>query len=283
MALALSALAVAVGPLCVARALATEPAPIAVVAPPNGQTFTPQGGIEFEVTGPPNLGNVYLEVAAGNSVGPEGRLLSTSRLEGISLESKPGSGTYSGKALFPPRNEGWSFTPGTYYWQVSGDYVEPSESLPFLHIREMLSPVYTIVIARIASSEVTGPSVPTPPESSATSPPPSTLTISAARRLVSVVIRRKTGRSPLHLTDDCVGRTQVEVVCETTWFSAWPATSHASRYKGKFTFTAQKDEVSTVFDGARGRWGCVRRVGSKRCTATVRWSIAIATSPRPST
>lgn len=271
-AVALVAQVFAAGLCCTAGALAAEPPPITAITPLNGQALTPQGAITFEVSAPSGLGDVYLEVSSENSVGPEGRLLSTSRLERLSLQAKPGSGTYSGESAFTANLKGWSFTPGTYYWQAGGSYVEPSESLRF-HIRELQSPVYTLVIAPPPTA-LSHPVEPVSPPQGPAGSPAAGLAISTAERLVSVMARKETGRSAAHVNAHCTRRTQGEVVCEARWL--WAQTpAHINDYDGRFTFEAQTNEVRASFNGTRTRRGCVRRVGGKRCSVAVRWATTI--------
>jgi hypothetical protein len=214
---------------------------------------------------------MYVAVASQDALDPEGVLATGVVLERFSLaENTANPGTFEGKSLFPPANQGWSFTPGTYYWQASAVYTEVSGTK--LQPHEELSPVFTLVLAPPASALPGGESPPPAPLPPAQSPQLSpTLTLPQSYRQVGRIIKQKTGRNAHHLRDTCVQTGLATVTCKATWLTAWPPDVDTTRFIGTFHLQARMEGLRYSFVGLRERLGCTRRHKAKRCASRLRW------------
>jgi len=243
-----------------ARAHAAERLPITAASPENGSIEARQGALAFKLSTIDGLLYPWIDVASQGSVGAEGELESGFTVERVGLEeSREHPGTYSGTALYPLNMQGWSFTPGTYYWQLRGAVASRDE----LRLHEALGPVYTLVIVPLETGAPQGEPAFATPES----PPSPSLTPAESYPRVKALIKEKTGHSAHHLSDRCLPRSQVQVACATRWLSAWPTSSRTFRYSGSFVLEAQPGSVQISFFGRRERQGC----RGKRCAASVRW------------
>jgi hypothetical protein len=254
--------------------LGTAPAApprISAVSPANGERLPPSAGVLFQVRiRAPQFPYVSAVVASRDSLDPGGELASNFMLERVVLlpESTADPETYQGTSAVSPASEGWSSTPGTYYWQVSVPYTEVSGGEP--PANEGQSPVFTLVIARVPSTlpsgESTLPTIVRPGLAAASS-----LTLAASYKRVKFVIRKRTGRRAHHLRVRCARRTDSQVVCKAAWFSAWPASPNTVRYVGRFFLEARSDGIHSSFTGSHRRLGCIRFRRAKRCASRVHW------------
>jgi hypothetical protein len=253
-----------------------SPEPLAPVSPSpaSGATLTPQGAIAFKLTSPSSkFGNLQVIVAAQPLLLASGEL--GEAIEHINLSPVPGEkGVYAGSSLFAANQAGWSFTPGTYYWQVTAVYTETTSTPPFIRASEEWSEPYTLVIAP-ATSIPTGGAAQTPgssaPAPGVGSQAPSVLSLTAAYARVKREITHRTGHRPIRLHASCTRPAGAGVRCRTNWLSGAPASRSTLRYSGTFQLVSSASAVRVSFSGVRERLACTRRHGSRRCQSHVRW------------
>jgi hypothetical protein len=260
---------VALGGLAGSHALAAQ-LPVTSASPADGVTLTPGGGIPFKVASPMgHLSNMYVAVASQDALDPEGALATGVSLDRFRLsENTANPGTFEGSSPFPPANQGWSFTPGTYYWQASAIYTEASGVK--LQPHQEFSPVFTLVLAPPASALPGVES--TPPAPAAQSPQPSpTLTLPESERQVRRIIKQKTGRSAHRLHNTCVQTSLATVTCKAAWLTAWPPQVETTRFIGTFHLQARTGGLRYSFVGLREQLGCTRRQRANRCASRLQW------------
>ena len=182
------ACALAAGTIAAAPAAAAEPLPFSTLTPDDGavitQTASP-AGVQWYLTGGPNDAYyIVVRVSSTPDVGSDGQTLSDlHQLDDFLLgKSSTDIGVFRG--VSHGGAAAWPNYPGTYYWQASANWGDPS---PPYALHTALGPIRRITVA--------APQPPAaPPAPPSTPPNPLLMTPSMARYFVRATIRRHTSR-----------------------------------------------------------------------------------------
>jgi hypothetical protein len=245
----------------------TAPIAVAAMTPADGSVITTtslpfQASITTSGFPTGTIGTVIVEITTQNVAGQDGSLADDNRV-GFWLfgRSDANPAIYSGLMNTGPF---WASTPGTYYWQASTLYADPT-----LGLETLLSPVFTIVVA----APPPPPAPPSPPPAapvpvatgSAPAAPAFRMTLAdLAYDLPRAIVRhdRKAG----NLKRSCTRLSRVAFRCKVGWRDL------RFVYAGTLRLTDKGSGVPrSTFVGARANIACVQKRGLKACVKPWRW------------
>lgn len=241
-----------------------QPLPFTSMSPANGAVITAGSPVTFTVTGAPHGANLYLEVATQNIPGQDGSLADDFRQDfEILKESDAYPGTYTATAQVVSGVALWNMTPGTYYWQVSGNYLD----------RSSYPPTYDHLIGPVLKLTVSAPP-PQPPtqthqDMGPDQEPDLAMSSADARYYALSMIKKRTHHSPRRLRVSCHRLSFKSYRCTMSWSDS------KNSYGGTGTFTHYPAGASVYtmyrFRGWKTSVRCVRKHKSTHCTKIVRW------------